>query len=280
MPPTHTLVQITDPHLVPEGALLRGRVDAGAGFARTLAVVEESGVRPDALVFTGDLVDAGDAPSYRRFRAMVDPVAERLGAEVVVVAGNHDRRAALREHVLDGAPGGDEPLYRVHRLGDLRIVVLDSTVPGQPHGELAPAQLERLAAELVDPAPHGTVLALHHPPLPNALPLTAAIALRDADRAALGAVLAGTDVRLVLAGHTHVVSAGAIAGVPVWTGGATSYGSDALAPGRGERVLLAPSASRIDLFPDTLIVTSVPVDATAAAAFTEEQVRAMLQRAG
>jgi 3',5'-cyclic AMP phosphodiesterase CpdA len=280
VPPTHTLVQITDPHLVPEGALLRGRVDAGAGFARTLAVVEESGIRPDALVFTGDLVDAGDEASYRRFRAMVDPVAERLGAEVVVVAGNHDRRAALREHVLDGLPGGDEPLDRVHRLGGLRIVVLDTTVPGQPHGELAPAQLERLAAELADPAPDGTVLALHHPPLPNALPLTAAIALRDADRAALGAVLAGSDVRLVLAGHTHVVSAGAIAGVPVWTGGATSYGSDALAPGRGERVLLAPSASRIDLFPDALIVTSVPVDMTVAAAFTEEQVEAMLQRAG
>lgn len=279
MPPTRTLVQITDPHLVPEGALLRGRVDAGAGFARTLAVVEGSGVRPDALVFTGDLVDAGDEASYRRFRSMVDPVARRLGAEVVVVAGNHDRRAALREHVL-GVDPSDEPLDRVHRLGGLRIVVLDSTVPGAPHGELAPAQLERLAAELADPAPDGTVLALHHPPLPNALPLTAAIGLRDADRAALGAVLAGSDVRLVLAGHTHVVSAGALAGVPVWTGGATSYGSDALAPGRGERVLLAPSASRIDLFPDALIVTSVPVGATAAATFTEEQVQAMLQRAG
>jgi len=273
--PTHTLVQISDPHLVPEGELLRGRVDTGGALARTLAVVEESGVRPDALVFTGDLVDGGDAASYRRFRALVEPVARRLGAEVVLVAGNHDRRAAVREHLLD-LPPDPAPLDRVLRIGGLRLVVLDTTVPGRSHGGLRPSQLERLAAELAVPAPDGTVLALHHPPLPTALPLTAAIELRAADRAALAAVLAGSDVRLVLAGHTHVVSAGAVGGVPVWTGGATSYGSDALAPDRGERVLLAPSASRVDLFPDALIVTSVTVGPQVAATFTGAQVRGML----
>ena len=125
MPPTHTLVQITDPHLVPEGALLRGRVDAGAGFARTLAVVEESGVRPDALVFTGDLVDAGDEASYRRFRAMVDPVAERLGTEVVVVAGEvtlqgevtQRRDKRLAEDLIENLPGVKDVHNRL-RVGD------------------------------------------------------------------------------------------------------------------------------------------------------------------
>ncbi|MGH3613251.1 MAG: hypothetical protein ACRDRK_11790 [Pseudonocardia sp.] len=33
-------------------------------------------------------------------------------------------------------------------------------------------------------------------------------------------MIGGTDVRVVLAGHTHVVSAGTVAGIPVWTGGA------------------------------------------------------------
>lgn len=275
--PTHTLVQISDPHLVPEGALLRGRLDTGAALARTLAAVEASGVRPAALVVTGDIADGGDAASYARFRAMVGPVAARLGAEVVVAAGNHDRRAALREHLL-GLPPTDEPLDTVHRLGGLRVVVLDTTVPGRSTGALHPERLAALAEELSVPAPDGTVLALHHPPLPTALPLTAAIELRAADRAALAGVLAGSDVRLVLAGHTHVVSAGAVAGVPVWTGGATAYGSDALAPDRGERVLLTPSASRVDLFPGALIVTSVPVDPAVAATFGGAQVRAMLER--
>ncbi len=139
------------------------------------------------------------------------------------------------------------------------MLVLDSSVPGAPHGELSAAQLDRLAAELAEPAPDGTVLALHHPPLPNPSPLATRIALREPG--ALAAVLAGTDVRLVLAGHTHLVSAGALAGIPVWTGGSTAYAYDPLPPGRGERLLRAPALSRIDLFADSLIVAAVPVGA-------------------
>ena len=268
MTPGHTLIQITDLHLAPEGALLRGRVDTAAPFTRALAAVEASGVDPDALLFTGDLADAGDAPTYGRLRALVEP----LGIPAVYVAGNHDDRALVREHLMD-RPADDAPLDHVVRLGRLRVVVLDTTVPGHGHGELRPAQLEWLAAELAEPAPDGTVLALHHPPLPTPNRLSQLIELRD--RAALGAVLAGSDARLVLAGHTHVVSAGAIGGVPVWTGGATSYGSDSLAPDRGERVLMAPAVSRVDLFADSVIVTAVPVDTTVALTLSGAQVDAL-----
>lgn len=267
----HTLIQITDLHLVPEGSLLRGRVDTAAPFARALAAVTASGVRPAALLLTGDLADAGDGPTYARLRELVAP----LGVPVVAVAGNHDDRAALRVHLL-GEPADDSPLDHVVRLGGLRVVVLDTTVPGHGHGELRPAQLEWLAAELAEPAPDGTVLALHHPPLPTANRLSRLIELRG--REALAPVLAGSDVRIVLAGHTHVVSAGAIGGVPVWTGGATSYGSDGLAPDRGERVLLAPGVSRIDLFDDGVVVTAVPVDPEVALALSGAQVDALEAR--
>lgn len=268
MTPVHTLVQITDPHLVPGGALLRGRVDTAAPFASALAAVAASGVVPDALLLTGDLADAdaGDAPTYRRLRAMVD----ELGIPAVWVAGNHDDRALVREHLMD-APPDDSPLDHVVRLGGLRVVVLDTTLPGHGHGELRPQQLEWLAAELAVPAPDGTVLALHHPPLPTPNRLSQLIELRD--RAALGTVLAGSDVRVVLAGHTHVTRV--LGGVPVWTGGATSYGSDSLAPDRGERVLLAPSLSRVDLFADGVLVTAIPVDPVVAATFSGAQVDAM-----
>lgn len=151
--------------------------------------------------------------------------------------------------------------------------MLDTTVPGHGHGELRPEQRQWLAAELATPAPDGTVLALHHPPLPTPNRLSQLIELRD--RAALGPVLAGSDVRIVLCGHTHVTSAGAIGGVPVWTGGATSYGSDGLAPDRGERVLLGPSLNRVDLFDDGVLVTAVPVDPVVAATFSGAQVDAM-----
>jgi 3',5'-cyclic AMP phosphodiesterase CpdA len=124
---------------------------------------------------------------------------------------------------------------------------------------LTPEQLERLRGELAEPAPAGTVLAMHHPPLPSAAPLAASIPLLRRDD--LAAVVAGTDVRLVLAGHTHVVSSGTLAGVPVWTGGPLATTLDPFAPGAALRGLATPSVSRIDLFPDALITTSVPIGA-------------------
>jgi hypothetical protein len=103
------------------------------------------------------------------------------------------------------------------------------------------------------------VLALHHPPLPSAAPLAASIPLLRRDE--LAAAVAGTDVRLVLAGHTHVVSAGTLGGVPVWTGGPLATVLDPFAPGAALRGLATPSVSRIDLFPSDLITTSVPIGA-------------------
>jgi 3',5'-cyclic AMP phosphodiesterase CpdA len=272
--PEHTLFQITDPHLRAAGELLRYGVETYQPLAAVLAAVEQSAVRPTALLLTGDLADDGQPAAYRRLRSLVEPLAERIGAPVIYLAGNHDRRPELREHLLDEPPDS-EPLDRVHRFGGLRVIALDSSVPGAPHGELSPAQLGRLAAELADPAPDGTVLALHHPPLPNPSPLLARIALREP--AALAAVLAGTDVRIVLGGHTHLVSAGALAGIPVWTGGSTAYAYDALPPGGGERLLRAPTLSRIDLFAGSLVATAVPVGAEPLA--TLDAARAAVLRA-
>lgn len=269
----HTLVQLTDTHLLPAGQLLRDRLDTFEVLARTLATIERSGVRPAALLFTGDLAEAGEPEAYQRLRALVDPVATRMGATPLYVMGNHDSRAALREHLL-GAEPGDAPYDYAVRLGGLRIVVLDTTVPGYAYGELAPAQLSWLAAELAEPAPDGTVLALHHPPLPSPSRIAAAIDLRS--RTELEKVVTGTDVRLVLAGHTHVVSAGALGGIPVWTGGTTAFASGAFGAGGGEDQFLSPSANRVDLYDDSLIVTTVAVDAEVVSTLTPAEVDALI----
>lgn len=256
--PAHTLIQLTDLHIGPGGDDDPGPVDTLAVLDRALQAVQRSGLRPSAVLFTGDLTENGAPAEYRRLRAVVDPALERIGARAVYVAGNHDDRAALREHLLDEEPSTD-PLDRVTWFGDLRVVALDSTVPGLDYGELRPEQLDRLRAELASPAPAGTVLALHHPPLPSAAPLAASIEL--VGRADLGAAIAGTDVRAVLAGHTHVLSAGVLAGVPVWTGGAISSTLDGLLVDETLRGLADHSVSRLDLFDDAVLVTNLPFDA-------------------
>jgi Icc protein len=271
--PTCTLVQLTDLHVVAEGDALPGGVDTVAVLDQALRAVEESALTPAALVLTGDLTEHGRPAQYQRLRAILEPAAQRIGAPLVYAAGNHDDRAALREHLLGEPPSGD-PFDHIVRVGDLRIVVLDSTIPGHPHGALRPEQLDWLRAELAEPAAAGTVLALHHPPLPSAAPLAAAIPLLR--REDLADAVAGTDVRLVLAGHTHVVSAGTLGAVPVWTGGPLATTLDGLAPGAALRALATPSVSRIDLFPEGLLTTSVPVGALRMSDVPAEEMEPML----
>ncbi len=255
-----TVVQITDLHVVTEGALLPGGLDPVPPLTTVLDAIVAAGDPIAAVLFTGDLVDRGDPASYRRLRGIVEPFVARLGAPALFAAGNHDDRSALREHLLGVAPS-TAPLDHVTRIGGVRVVVLDSTVPGHAYGELTDDQLAWLADELATPAPDGTVLALHHPPLPSPSRLIQGIGLRD--RAGLGDVLAGSDVRVVLSGHTHVTSAGTLAGIPVWVGASTATTWYGLTPEGGEATVRAPGVSRIDLFPDgELLASTIPVGAT------------------
>ena len=218
--PRRTLLHLSDTHLLADGALLGAGIDTAENLRRTLEVVERMQVRPDAIVFTGDLADRGEPDAYRMLRDAVEPVAERLGAPIVWVAGNHDERPALRRGLLDLEPT-EQPVTGVWDLGGLRLIALDSTVPGWHHGDLDAQQLEWLAGILSAPAPLGTILALHHPPLPSHIALFDILELREQSR--LAEVVAGTDVRAILAGHLHYSTSGTFAGIPVSVAAATCY---------------------------------------------------------
>lgn len=219
-PARRTILHLSDTHLLAGNVPLGGHYDTAANLRRTLAAVEGLGIRPDAIVFTGDLTDLGEPDAYRTLRAMIEPVAERLGSPVIWVAGNHDERPALRRDLLGRAPS-EEPVTGVWDLGGLRLVVLDTTVPGWHHGDLDDAQLAWLHGVLSTPSPLGTILAMHHPPLPSHIPLFDILELRDQGR--LASVVAGSDVRAILAGHLHYSTSGTFAGVPVSVAAATCY---------------------------------------------------------
>jgi 3',5'-cyclic-AMP phosphodiesterase len=254
--PSHTLIQVCDPHVGPLGGTARDPVDTAVLLGEALSVVESAALRLTAVLFTGDLVEDGTPEQYQRFRDTVGPAAARLAVATLFVAGNHDQRENLRRHLLDELPAAG-PIDYVAMHDGLRIAVLDSTVPGAGYGWLDAEQLDRLREHLRTPAPHGTVLALHHPPLPSPTPLASAIELRNTED--LAVVIRGSDVRVVLAGHTHVISAGCLAGVPVWTGGAIATTLDALAPGAALRGVSSPTVSRVDLFAEGVVVTSIPI---------------------
>ncbi|MFB7893390.1 phosphodiesterase [Microbacterium sp. NPDC056044] len=273
-PARRTLLHVSDTHLLAGNAPLGGRFDTAANLARTLEAAEATGIRPDAIVFTGDLTDLGEPAAYTALREAVEPVAERLGAPVVWVAGNHDERPALRRDLL-GLEPTEEPVTGVWDLAGLRVIALDSTVPGWHHGDLDHGQLEWLRHELATPAPLGTILALHHPPLPSHVPLFDILELRDQGR--LAEVIAGSDVRAILAGHLHYSTSGTFAGVPVSVAAATCYTMNLARPAVDVNGMDAgQSFHLVHVYDDTVTHAVVPVvEAPTGDVFSAEWVERM-----
>nr|WP_276514785.1 metallophosphoesterase [Nocardia transvalensis] len=252
------MFHFSDTHLIAGDGGLYGAVDAEERLRGLLERAEAGGITPTAIVFTGDLTDQGEPDAYDTLRALVEPFAERVGAPVVWVTGNHDDRAALREHLL-GEDGTAEPLDRVHTFGGLRIVVLDTTVPGHHHGEVTDDQLAWLRSVLADPAPFGTILAMHHPPVPCIQDLAVTVELRDQKR--LADVLDGSDVRSILAGHLHFSTTATFAGIPVSVSSSACYSQDLSVAEGGQRGRDgAQSFNYVHIYPDTVVHSVVPID--------------------
>lgn len=253
------LLHLSDTHLRAGGPMLFGDVDGAAHLARALQGIEDSGIAPDAVIFTGDLVDLGEADAYDVLRQLVEPFAERLGTRVLWVMGNHDARPAFRTRLLGDAPADPyEPYDRVDEIDGLRIVTLDTSVPGHHHGELSDGQLAWLAEVLSSPAPLGTILAMHHPPVPSVLPLASSVELRDQRR--LADVVRGSDVRAIIAGHLHYSTFATFAGIPVSVASSTCYSQDLTVPVGGTRPQDGARAyNLVHVYDDTVVHSVVPV---------------------
>lgn len=256
-PPRHVVAHLSDPHLLAHGVRQYGVVDTEAGLVAALERLAHIAPAPQVLVFTGDLADRAEPAAYARLRELVEPAAAAMGAAVVWTMGNHDEREAY-SHGLFGTTSG-EPQDRVLDVDGLRVVALDTSVPGFHHGNLEPRQLAWLAEVLATPAPHGTVLAMHHPPIPVPM-LRAGELIELGDQQALADVVAGTDVRVILGGHFHYSSWSTFAGVPVAVASASCYTTDPAPDGRFVSGVDGHTAfSMVHLYDDRVVGTVVPI---------------------
>jgi Icc protein len=255
--PDHFLLHLSDTHLLANGGRLYDQVDSTAHLEQLFAEVEASSGRPDAIIITGDLADKGEPDAYRAVQRIVEPAAARLGARVFWVMGNHDDRASFRSTLLN-QPATTEPIDHVDYIGGLRLITLDTSVPGHHHGAVTDAQLRWLADQLSVPAPDGTILAMHHPPVPSVLDLAVSVELRDQGR--LAEVLRGSDVRSILAGHLHYSSTATFAGIPVSVASATCYTQDLNVSVGGTRARDgARTFNLVHVFADTVLHSVVPL---------------------
>ena len=198
------LVQLSDPHIGADW----GNGDSVAMLASAVDAVRALELHPDAVLVSGDLADHAADVEYEQVRELLAP----LEAPLYVLPGNHDDRLALRRNFE--CPGADgQPVQYAADLGPLRLVVLDSTRPGEDRGELDEERLAWLEATLVAVPDIPTLLAFHHPPLATGIPGFDEFGLPPSDRRVLGKVVeAHPQVRRIVAGHNHRTMAGELAG--------------------------------------------------------------------
>ncbi|KVT77684.1 metallophosphatase [Burkholderia ubonensis] len=195
------LAQISDLHIKRPGQLAYQRVDTAAALARCIARLNALEPRPDAVLVTGDLVDFGRDDEYRHLRDLLAP----LEIPYYLMVGNHDDRAALRRAFADRPEWQDgEFVQYAFDVGAVRVLSLDSQVPGASAGDLCDARLAWLAAQLDAARDRPVIVALHHPPFASGIGHMDALRLAPAAAAKLDALLRGhPNVERVLCGHVH-----------------------------------------------------------------------------
>jgi 3',5'-cyclic AMP phosphodiesterase CpdA len=253
------IAQISDLHVTHPGRLCSGTVDTAAHLRAAVARILALPQRPDAVLATGDLVDCAEPGEYRELRPLLAPPP----MPVYLIPGNHDSRdellRAFPDHRYLPRDGG----FLHYTVEDyvVRLVGLDTLVPGAGGGELCAARLLWLDRTLAAAPDRPTLIFMHHPPFRTGIERMDAIGLRGA--AAMAAIVArNPQVQLITAGHLHRPIQRRVGGTVAATCPSTAhqlsldFGRDAPVTCTGE-----PSAFQLHLWDGEGLVThTVPVE--------------------
>ena len=200
MSDTFILGQISDLHIKAPGKLSYRVVDCAAMLARCVEQVLRLPQRPHAIVFTGDLADFGRAEEYAHLRQLLEP----LPMPCYLLPGNHDARATLRQVFADHAYLRQWEPYIQYAIDEwpLRIIAIDTVIPGEGGGRLDDERLAWLDRTLAAAPKKPTVVVMHHPPFTTLIGHMDRVGLEGSE--ALARVIARhPQVERVLCGHLH-----------------------------------------------------------------------------
>lgn len=195
------ICQLTDLHVRPGGLAANRVSETNMLTERALRVVAGLNPRPDVVLITGDLTECGLTREYANLSAML---GRTLSMPVYVIPGNHDRRDNLRKSLAHLPAVSSDPRFVQYAIEDypVRLVMLDTLVPGAAHGELSGAQLEWLDRTLAAQPDKPTLVGMHHPPFATGIPHMDRIGLLNAEQ--FGSVIARHhQVERIVCGHHH-----------------------------------------------------------------------------
>ncbi|NDH30984.1 MAG: phosphodiesterase [Betaproteobacteria bacterium] len=194
------LFQLSDLHIREPGRVAYGRIDTASFLRAAIESIAQCPQAPSALVITGDLCDFGREQEYVHLRELLADIR----CPIYLLPGNHDCLSSLRlvfpEHDYLGASG---PAHYSVAVGDLQLIALDSTVPGQSFGAIDQEAIAWLHDALKACGDRPVVLAMHHPPFLTQIGHMDEIGLL-LGRAELAQLLGQfCNVERIICGHLH-----------------------------------------------------------------------------
>ena len=193
------IAQISDLHIKRQGQLAYGRVDTARALARCIAALNGFDPAPDFVVISGDLADTPSEEEYQHLKRLLEPLTLPFAG----VPGNHDARDMMRVAFPDQRYAmPSDALNQKVEVGNLDLLLLDSSVPGKPHGELDQQTLQWLDSVLVGSDSRPALVFMHHPPFETGIWHMDRQNLRNAEDLAT-IVRRHPRIRLIATGHVH-----------------------------------------------------------------------------
>ena len=196
------IVQISDLHIAGPGRKTLSIAPMAENLARCVEHINQLEPKPDLVIVTGDIANDG-------LREEVEEAARILNDlhwPYYIVPGNHDNRSALWSVFGENAcPAMDQGFinYVIDDF-DIRLIGMDSTVPGEPGGEICQTRAAWLEARLAEVPTRPTVIFMHHPPVRCGVLETDEDGFAGADL--FGAVVERySNIERIVCGHVHLL---------------------------------------------------------------------------
>lgn len=204
---------MSDIHLLPKGEVKRD-LDTAQRFMKAIQSVNALHKDADLCVFAGDITEKSDVAAY----ALFDEICASSDLPQRVMLGNHDDRNVYLEHAKNPMLDGNDFVEGYDDIKGHRILMLDSSEPGELRGGLCERRLSWTSERLAEAKAQGlkVILLLHHNPCALQMPVDT---YRLASPERLLKVLheSGADIIQILAGHCHITTAGSWGGYPCAT---------------------------------------------------------------
>jgi len=191
------IAQLSDLHVCSSGTLSAKNVFA----ERAIEAICRLKTRPDVILLTGDVTEFGTEEEYK----LVGRMLSRLEIPIYPIPGNHDDRDRMRAEFrqIGQLTAGYKLLNYVIETRPVRLIGLDSIIPGRVEGALTQETLDFLDDALAKERRVPTLVFLHHPPVMTGLESKDGIRLFEgADR--LASILSGhQQIERIVSGHFH-----------------------------------------------------------------------------